>query len=303
MPSINRPGGSGLCNNHSCVEIPSLVHQTNITLGGCSCAVAEEIQSSTPPTADRQCPSHTKSFAPGSLPFIREILQSTGFSEDIIDVIIASWRPGTRRQYAVYLRKWAVFCAQQQKDPLSPSLQTVLEFLHTLYNSGLSYSSLSVARSALASISFAQGNTVSIGGHPLICQYLKGIFNTSPSLKQSLSTWNPNTVLQYLRTWSPANHISLKQLSYKLMMLMLLTTGQRGQTLIACRVDHMDLRVSRAVLWLSTTLKTSKPTFHQAPLEIKAFPDDRRICPFTYLKEYLRRTVKLRQTKQLFIQL
>ena len=65
----------------------------------------------------------------------------------------------------------------------------------------------------------------------------------------------------------------------------------------------MDLRVSRAVLWLSTTLKTSKPTFHQAPLEIKAFPDDRRICPFTYLKEYLRRTVKLRQTKQLFIQL
>ena len=84
---------------------------------------------------------------------------------------------------------------------------------------------------------------------------------------------------------------------------MLLTTGQRGQTLIACRVDHMDLRVSRAVLLLSTTLKTSKPTFHQAPLEIKAFPDDRRICPFTYLKEYLRRTVKLRQTKQFFIKL
>ena len=39
----NRHGVSGLCNNHSWVEIPSLVHQTNITLGGCSCAVAEEI--------------------------------------------------------------------------------------------------------------------------------------------------------------------------------------------------------------------------------------------------------------------
>ena len=156
----NRHGGRRLCNNHSCVEIPSLVHQTNITLGGRSCAVAEESQSATPPTTYRQCPSHTESFPPGSLPFIREIFQSSGFSEDIIDVIIASWRSGTRRQYAVYLRKWAVLCTQRQKNPVSPSPQIVVEFLQTLYDSSLSYSSLSVARSALASMSFAQGNTV-----------------------------------------------------------------------------------------------------------------------------------------------
>ena len=93
----------------------------------------------------RQCPSHTESFIPGSLPFIKEIFQSSGFSEDIIDVIIAYWRPGTRRQYAVYLWKWAVLCTQRQKDPVSPSPQTVLEFLQTLYDSGLSNSSLSVA--------------------------------------------------------------------------------------------------------------------------------------------------------------
>ena len=65
----------------------------------------------------------------------------------------------------------------------------------------------------------------------------------------------------------------------------------------------MDLRVSGALLWLSTTLKTSKPNFHQVLLEIKAFPGDRRICPFTNLKQCPQRTVKLRQTKQLFIQL
>ena len=75
----------------------------------------------------------------------RKSFKVPGFSEDIIDVIIASWRPGTRRQYAVYLWKWAVLCTQLQKDPVSPSPQTVLEFLQTLYNSGLSNSSLSVA--------------------------------------------------------------------------------------------------------------------------------------------------------------
>ena len=41
---------------------------------------------------------------------------------------------------------------------------------YKVYNFGLSYNSLSVARSALASISFAQRNTVSIAGHPVICQ-------------------------------------------------------------------------------------------------------------------------------------
>ena len=94
-----------MCNNHSGVEIPSLVHQINITLGGRSCTFAEKSQSATPSTTDRQCPSHTKAFAPASLRFIPEILQDKGFSEDIIDDIIASWRPGTRRQYTVYLRK------------------------------------------------------------------------------------------------------------------------------------------------------------------------------------------------------
>ena len=67
MPSKSRHGGSGLCNNHSCVEIPSLVHQTNITLGGCSCAFAEESQSATPPTTDRHCPSHQLDFRHTSL--------------------------------------------------------------------------------------------------------------------------------------------------------------------------------------------------------------------------------------------
>ena len=128
---------------------------------------------------------------------------------------------------------------------------------YKVITSSLSYNSLSVARPALTNISFTQRNTISIGGHPVICQYHNGIFNAPPSVKQSLSTWNPITVLQYPHTWSTANRMSLKPLSYKLMMLMPSITGQRGQTVIACRVDHKDLCISHADLWLSATLKTS----------------------------------------------
>ena len=142
-----------------------------------------------------------------------------------------------------------------------------------------------MARSALASISFAQGNVISIGGHPLICQYLRGIFNAPTSLKQSLSTWNPITLLQYFRTWSPANWISLKQLSYKLMTLMLLITDQRGQTLIACRVDHgshgFTCKPSCSVVINNSENINTKLSLGSA--RKKTFPGDRRICPFTYL--------------------
>ena len=71
----NSHGGSWLYNNHSGVEIPRLVHQITINLGGRFFAVVEESQSAKPLTTDRHCLSHTKPFAPGSLLFIMEILQ------------------------------------------------------------------------------------------------------------------------------------------------------------------------------------------------------------------------------------
>ena len=58
---------------------------------------------------------------------------------------------------------------------LHPSLADVIQFLTTLFEKNLSYSSLNTARSALSTIITVDG--MSIGNHPLVVRFLKGVFN------------------------------------------------------------------------------------------------------------------------------
>lgn len=124
-----------------------------------------------------------------------------------------------------------------------------------------------------------------------------------PKVPRTPYIWDPNIVLEFLRKKSPCRSLNLKDLSYKTYMLMLLTTGQRGQTILACRIDEMEIKLHKIIFNMNTLLKTSTPHHHFTNLSLKAYPPDRRICPVTYIKEYIHRTKRIRQSQQLFIQL
>ena len=49
-----------------------------------------------------------------------------------------------------YHEKWRAFCSSRNASPLSASLEDGLEFLHDQFASGLSYSALNTARSAMS---------------------------------------------------------------------------------------------------------------------------------------------------------
>ena len=57
---------------------------------------------------------------------------------------------GTQKQYHTYHEKWRAFCSSRNASPLSASLEHGLEFLHDQFASGLSYSALNTARSAVS---------------------------------------------------------------------------------------------------------------------------------------------------------
>jgi hypothetical protein len=54
-------------------------------------------------------------------------------------------------------------------------------------------------------------------------------------------------------------------------------------------------------MFYSDNLKQSRPGKNNPIIEIKAYPPDRRLCPTTILKEYLKRTSRMRNTNKLFI--
>ncbi|CAH3031028.1 unnamed protein product [Pocillopora meandrina] len=179
-------------------------------------------------------------------------------------------------------------------DSLHPSVTNVIQFLTTLFEKNLSYSSLNTARSALSTIITVDG--MSIGNHPLVVRFLKGVFNLRPPVPRYKEVCDVSIVLRFLKTLSPVSSLSLKNLSHKLVMLLSLVTAQRGQTLHLLEINLMSTYDSSIVFTFNKPLKQSNPRTQVNPLVLKAYTHDESLCVFSTLKEYLQRTETLRAT-------
>ena len=169
-----------------------------------------------------------------------------------------------------------------------------MDFLTYLYNKKLGYSALNTARSALSAVGLVIDG-FSAGSHPLVIRFMKGIYNKRPSVPRYTSTWDVSKVLNYLRSLSPVNKLSLKLLSYKLVMLISLTLACRTQAIHLLDVRHMIKSKEGYTLMYSGLLKHSKPGTDSPTAFLKSYPPDRRLCVVYVLKEYLRKTVDIRQ--------
>ena len=169
------------------------------------------------------------------------------------ELIIASWRTGTQNQYEVYLRKWNHYCKEEGLSNSEPNLCDVLNFLAHLFESGLSYSSINTARSALSTFINVDGKPV--GQHRLVIRLMRGVFNRRPNLPKNNVTWDVSKMLNYLKTLSPVQSITLLTLSLKTLALLLLLTGQRGQTLHLMDTRNITLNDQRIKIRFGTASK------------------------------------------------
>ena len=145
------------------------------------------------------------------LPLVRDLLTSKGVSAGAATIIMQSWQAGTQKQYHTYHQRWRVFCRSRGIKPISASLEDGLEFLHHQYENGLPYSGINTARSALSTVIFLPDGS-SFGNHPLVSRFLKGVFESRPSLPR------------------------YKDISHKTVMLVALLSGQLCQTVHALTI-------------------------------------------------------------------
>jgi hypothetical protein len=114
-----------------------------------------------------------------------------------------------------------------------------VNFIAIQFELGLEYRTLNVYRSVI-SATHPQIQGWNVGKHPVIVQLLKGIFNSRPPMPRYINTWDVNAVTKYFESCSANDKLTLKQLSKKLVVLLALTSAERGSELIA----H-DLRFRR----------------------------------------------------------
>ena len=159
----------------------------------------------------------------------------------------------------------------------------------------MKYRTINVYRSAI-SMTHVPVDGSQIGSHPLVSCFMKGVFELRPPQPKYLETWDVSIVLKYLLSLSPKESLSLKQLSFKVLTLMALTSMGRANLL-----HKLDLRFryykSEGVLFkFPSLLKTSKPGKVINDLFIPAYPADRRLCLVNYLRHYEEQTKVYRES-------
>ena len=186
-------------------------------------------------------PSTSSTTGAVGMQIIRQSLQNSEISPDIVQVIMQSWRDNTHKQYKLYINKWLRFCGERSHDPQHPSARSVLSFLHSLFKKGLSHSALNTARSAISyidiNVSDVQNHTP-VGKHSLVCRYLKGVFNKLKPVPKYNNIWSVDTVLYYLSLFWSLDEINVKELILKLIMLITLAFLQK------CKKLHLIMLIT-----------------------------------------------------------
>ena len=80
-----------------------------------------------------------------------------------------------------------------------------------------------------------------VGQHPLVTRLLKGIYKTQPPTPKYNQVRNVKVVLNYLSGLYPLERISLKELTNKV-MLMLLVLGQRPDHSFIGPKEHVRIK-------------------------------------------------------------
>lgn len=179
-------------------------------------------------------------------------------------------------------------------------MTAILDFLVELYDNGASYSAINTARSAISSCVVIPGFE-SAGKHPLVKRLVKAVYQTRPSFPRYQKTWNVSQVLDYIRLLYPLNCLTLKDLTLKLVILIALVTGQRGQSIWLMDLQHMTEGKDSYRFLIQEKVKQSAPGRAQPELLLSGYPKDRKICVVKTMKEYLTRTKTLRTSTKLFI--
>lgn len=175
----------------------------------------------------------------------------------------------------------------------------MLNFLCKLHQSGLSYSALNTARSALSTFLTIQNEP--IGRHPFVIRFLKGCYQLRPSIPKNIVTWDVNIVLRYLDDLFPLDKITFRNLTLKCVTLLAILSAQRASALHSIDVRNITMFEKEVKIRFGDLLKTSRPGVHQAEIAIAAFPR-KALCLVHTLDVYLNYTKKLREDHtQLFI--
>ena len=219
-------------------------------------------------------------------------LPAAGLSPDVAQIIRASWGVSTKSAYSTSVWRWLDFCNRRQLNPHQPAVSQVLDFLHTLFELGLSHSATGTHRSAISAIVEIPG-VPQLGQYWLVSRFMKGIFYLRPPQPRYTKTWDVNKVLPYLKSLGLNNSVMLKQLTLKTAALSTIFGGWRIHSLHMLSVIHIDQSPDKIIFHIIGLTRCSKPTTQNQPIVYRAYAEDKLLCLVKCIYAYLAQRSKI----------
>ncbi len=241
-------------------------------------------------------------------------LIASGLSTEVVETILQSRAPSTRKLYGLKWRLFTSWCGDHQLDPVNCPIGTVLEFLQARFSAGLSHSTLRVYVAAIASYHAPVGGQ-SVGKDPLIIRFLRGVLRLRPRVRSRVPPWDLAVVLEALckPPFEPIEQVSERLLTLKTVLLLAISSLKRVGDLQALSVASIDFTpgLAKVFLYPRVGYVPKVPSSVPRPVILQAFcpppfrePNQEKLncmCPVRALDAYVHRTALWRKSDQLLV--
>ncbi len=243
-------------------------------------------------------------------------LINSGLSTEVVETILHSRAPSTRKLYALKRKVFASWCSDHQLDPVNCPVGTVLEFLQDRFTAGLTPSTLKVYVAAISAYHIPLGG-MSMGNDPLVSRFLRGTMRLRLAARTRVPTWDLAIVLQglSLAPFEPLEEVPDKFLTLKALFLLAISSLKRIGDLQALSVAPSCLEFApgmvKAFLHPKPGYIPKVPANVARSIMLQAFcpppfqdADQERhnlLCPVRALDAYVHRAALWRKNEQLFI--
>ena len=287
-------------DNFDCTSMAqeTLVHRS-LTVVSSMSTETSCVPESPESTKNENLPSKSRGVQSNGMESIDRNFQTKGFSEQARNLLSASWRKGTQKDYGCKFDKFSGWCRSREIDPHSPTLNQIADFLSDLFEEGLQYRTIAGYRSMLSAI-LPTYDKFPVGKHPDIIRLLKGVFNSRPPKTKLLPEWNLPSVLKTLEKepFEPLNLANLKDLTLKTVFLIAITTFRRCSDLQALRLGDSFMKIQeKGITFIRDGLaKQDRQNHYGTKIFVPAFTDNSLLDPRRCLLQYLEKTKSMRKT-------
>lgn len=134
----------------------------------------------------------------------------------------------------------------------------------------------------------------------LLKRFMKGIFNSRPSLPRYRSTWDVDKLFSVLASWGLPEQLSYHRLTIKTAVMLLILSGRRAGCIVSINLSDVIINNDVLTIRISSLTKTTVPGKHVPDIILKGFPD-KKLCLLESLKEYMKKSAEHRKSDKLLV--